>query len=213
MKKSIICYAVILLLCGSCTKAFDLIEVNTPSSKDASENFVKYTIKNGQHYADNNPYKKVSTSEMKFVVKFDSTVIYQSVSEENQYDINKLYGFSDNNSMHHQYSARIGWRWSDKQLRLFAYVYNNGNVSSKEMTAIPIGKEVACNIQVAGAEYIFTVNERQEKMPRESTTEAAEGYQLYPYFGGDETAPHDIIIWIGGPSPSLPGGKGSGQRD
>jgi len=33
-------------------------------------------------------------------------------------------------------------------------------------------------------------------MPRESTTTMAEGYQLYPYFGGDETAPHDIFIWI-----------------
>jgi hypothetical protein len=29
-----------------------------------------------------------------------------------------------------------------------------------------------------------------------ATTPKGQGYQLYPYFGGDETAPHDINIWI-----------------
>jgi hypothetical protein len=24
----------------------------------------------------------------------------------------------------------------------------------------------------------------------------AEGYKLWPYFGGNETAPHDIYIWM-----------------
>jgi hypothetical protein len=33
-------------------------------------------------------------------------------------------------------------------------------------------------------------------MTRESKTEKAEGYKLFPYFGGDETAPHNISIWI-----------------
>ena len=194
MKTSLICLAAMLLLCSGCNKAIDLVTSKTATETNAT--FTKYTIKSGEHYADSNPYKKVSITEMAFVVKFDSSAIYQSATEENQFDINKLYGFSDNNAMHHQYSARIGWRWSDNQLRLFAYVYNNGIVSSKEINTVPIGKEVACSIQVVGGEYIFTVNDVQEKLPRESTTEAGEGYQLYPYFGGDETAPHAIFIWI-----------------
>ncbi|MEO5783498.1 MAG: hypothetical protein ABIQ07_09520 [Ginsengibacter sp.] len=33
-------------------------------------------------------------------------------------------------------------------------------------------------------------------LPRTSTTAKAIGYKLYPYFGGDETAPHEIDIWI-----------------
>jgi hypothetical protein len=33
-------------------------------------------------------------------------------------------------------------------------------------------------------------------MPRKSTTIKAVGYKLYPYFGGDELAPHPVSIWI-----------------
>jgi len=33
-------------------------------------------------------------------------------------------------------------------------------------------------------------------MSRASSTATAVGYKLYPYFGGDEAAPHDINIWI-----------------
>jgi hypothetical protein len=33
-------------------------------------------------------------------------------------------------------------------------------------------------------------------MPRAAATVKAKGYRLYPYFGGDETAPHDITISI-----------------
>ena len=148
MKIIAICAAAIALLCGSCTKTFDLVALTKPAS-NSTNTFTKYTIKSGQHYANSNPYKKVSTAEMKFVVTFDSSAIYQSATEENQYDINKLYGFSDNNAMHHLYSARIGWRWNDNRLRLFAYVYNNGIVCSKEISAIPIGREITCSIKVA----------------------------------------------------------------
>jgi hypothetical protein len=28
------------------------------------------------------------------------------------------------------------------------------------------------------------------------STPKGKGYRLYPYFGGDETAPHDISIWV-----------------
>jgi hypothetical protein len=107
-----------------------------------------------------------------------------------------LYGFSDNNADHHQYSARFGWRWSDKALRLFAYIYNKGLVTSQELTTIEIGSEVICSIKVTSTNYLFTVNDITTQLPRMATTEKAKGYQLYPYFGGDEVAPHQINIWI-----------------
>jgi hypothetical protein len=141
-------------------------------------------------------YKPVTISEMKFVVRFDSSSIYSAQLGENQYDINKLYGFSDNNEDHHQFSARFGWRWSDSALRLFAYVYNKGVVSSKELGKIRIGTDINCSIQVADSNYIFKLNGASAQMPRMSTTPQGSGYQLYPYFGGNEVAPHDINIWI-----------------
>jgi hypothetical protein len=158
--------------------------------------FVQYTIRKNQHYCDQSSYKTIETSFQKFIVRFDSTAIYQTLDPVNQYDINKLIGFSDNNLDHHQFSARFGWRWSDGSLRLFAYVYNNGLVSSEELATISIGQEILCSIQVTANSYIFMVNDLVKEMPRTSTTTKAVGYKLFPYFGGDETAPHDFNIWI-----------------
>lgn len=194
MTRTILCFAAICML-FSCNKAIDsFIEKQVTNS--SSNSFVKYTIKQGQHIADKSSYKTITANELNFIVRFDSTAIYQTLIPENQYDINKLYGFSDNGSDHHQFSARFGWRWSDHALRLFAYTYNNGEMSSRELTTIPIGVEIKCSIKVAGNSYVFIVNDITETMQRSSTLTSAKGYQLYPYFGGDETAPHDVHIWI-----------------
>ena len=185
------------LLLSSCNKSVDtIISKKTDASTATASGFILYTIKWGEHFADGNFYKVIETPEMKFIVKFDSTAVYQTQSAENQYDINKLYGFSDNNAAHHQFSARFGWRWSDGALRLFAYIYNEGTVSSKELTAVSIGSEINCSIKITGNNYVFTVNDVVDILPRASSTSKAAGYQLYPYFGGDEVAPHNVNIWI-----------------
>lgn len=189
-----VCLLCAMLLLAGCHKSTDALPDNR-SGIDTS-GFIKYTIKKGAHYASNDIYKPVETGELKFTVRFDSSAIYQSAGAENQYDINKLYGFSDNNAAHHNFSARFGWRWSDGALRLFAYVYNAGKVVSEELGAVPIGAAIACRIKVAGNHYLFFCNEYGRTLPRQSTTPAGKGYLLYPYFGGDEAAPHEVNIWI-----------------
>ncbi len=156
----------------------------------------KYTIRAGQQYCDQSVYKATDYNELKFAVRFDSSAIYESSSVENQLDVNKLYGFSDNNEDHHKFSARFGWRWSDGSLRLFAYTYNNSEMNYEELATISIGIVYTCSIKVAGSAYIFSINGSSSSVPRASTTPTAIGYKLYPYFGGDELAPHDINIWI-----------------
>ena len=189
MKNPILAVLCLLLLFSSCRK-------ETPSQNLSTSSFKQYLIPHGQHYATENSIKAVDVTELKFVVKFDSSAVYQTVNPENQYDINKLYGFSDNSGQHHQFSARFGWRWSDKALRLFAYTYNNGVREEKELGPIAIGAEVPCAIKVAGEVYQFSVDGKTETMSRQSATPTGKGYQLYPYFGGDEPAPHDVRIWI-----------------
>ncbi|MBD0331264.1 MAG: hypothetical protein ICV66_01285 [Chitinophagaceae bacterium] len=180
----------ILLLFANCNKPHDTV-VRTDSSQ-----FVLYSIKSGEHYSDKSEYKPVETKQLTFAVKFDSSAVYQTQNSENQYDINKLYGFSDNNAQHHQFSARIGWRWSDGALTLFGYVYNNGQLSSTQLATVTIGTQINCSITVEDSLYVFKVNNNCATLPRSSTTPKAEGYMLYPYFGGDEVAPHDVKIWI-----------------
>ena len=93
-------------------------------------------------------------------------------------------------------SARFGWRWSDHALRLFAYVYNEGSAIYRELSTVNIGELINCSIRVSGAAYLFTVDGQTTALPRASTPARATGYQLYPYFGGDESSPHEINIWI-----------------
>lgn len=164
--------------------------------QEPTQDGISYTIKKGNHYSDHNPYEATGLISLSLLVKFDSSAIYQTNQLENQLDVNKLYGFSDNGAQHHMYSARFGWRWSENSLRLFAYVYNEGQMSYEEITTINIGQTYKCSITVSGNRYIFNVDGYVLEMPRASITSGAEGYKLYPYFGGNEPAPHDIRIWI-----------------
>jgi hypothetical protein len=193
--KNFTCLSGLLLVLFSCTKENVLRKVSTGKPTTTTQ-FTKYTIRQGQHYCDENKFTSTSYSELNFIAKFDSTAIYSNVNPDNQLDINKLYGFSDNNSGHQQYSARFGWRWSDNALRLFGYVYNNGVRDSKELGTVAIGAENNCSIKVNAKSYVFSLNGIVDSLPRASTTAKATGYKLYPYFGGDETAPHTIYIWI-----------------
>jgi len=185
--------ASLLFLCCQCSKkdVSDNLSTYTPNAS-----FKQFFIPKGAHYATENKLKPVETAALKFIVKFDSSAIYHTADPKNQDDINKLYGFSDNGDQHHLYSARFGWRWSNGALRLFAYTYNNGVRDSKELGVVDIGKEVECAIEVNREVYSFALNGKVETMARSSSTPVAKGYQLYPYFGGDETAPHDVRIWI-----------------
>lgn len=197
MKNKLFFAAFLMAYVCACSK-----EMEKPQSQfgkketPTSQAFIQYTIFKGEQFCDKTSFAPVTFSRLSFKVKFDSSAIYTTHKSENQNDINKLFGFSDNNATHHEYSARFGWRWSNNTLRIFAYDYNNGIRSFKELGTVEIGKENSCSITVSGSKYIFNLNGNETIMLRASTTHKAEGYQLYPYFGGDETAPHNINIWI-----------------
>ncbi|MFT4737440.1 MAG: hypothetical protein ACJAZM_000334 [Cyclobacteriaceae bacterium] len=87
--------------------------------------FEVYAIEEGTH-GGFGKIQSLITDEVNFVAIFDESAIYTSVLEENQYDVNKLLGFSDCNSQHHEHSARFGWRWLDDDLEILAYCYVSG---------------------------------------------------------------------------------------
>ena len=195
--KTVFCLPVLcLLIFSGCQKQAPYLVEHIKKIDLPVIQFTQYTIKQGQQFCDKSTFVPVEYTELKFVVKFDSSAIYTTTNPSNQDDINKLYGFSDNDSTHHLYSARFGWRWSDHALRLFAYIYNGGIRSSKELGTINIGVENNCSIKVTDGHYIFSLNNVNDTVLRSSTTGKGKGYKLYPYFGGDETAPHDINILI-----------------
>ena len=189
--------ALTIVLMLSCKKEITPASIKEPTLvADTSVDYVQYVIHKGNQYCDKSIYKHVEYAELKFKVKFDSSAIYTTEDSINQYDINKLYGFSDNNAAHQQFSARFGWRWSNGALRLFGYVYNDGIRRFKELGMVKIGVENTCSIKVENGVYRFGLNDKTDTLFRKSPTARAIGYRLYPYFGGDEPAPHDINIWI-----------------
>ena len=161
------------------------------------EGFITYKILKGQQSSSPAQYKYYSSlTEMKFTAKFDSSAIYATVNPTNQLDINKLYGFADDDKQHHASSARIGWRWYTNRLELFGYVYNDSVRTTQLITQVPLKTDIPCSIKVDGTRYVFTANGTQITMPRTAKTPTGKGYRLYPYFGGDEMAPQDITIQI-----------------
>ena len=191
-----ICLVVGLIFFFGCTKNSD--PTDRPIVKGIetqSGEYSTFTIQKGAHYCDQNPVKTITISEMKFMVKFDSSAIYQTELPENQYAVNKLWGFSEGTNNHYN-SARIGWSWTDNAVRLYGYAYVSGELHYQEITAVTIGTEISCSIKLAAGTYLFTINGISVTLPRGTLGSQASGYQQYPYFGGIEVAPHLITILI-----------------
>ncbi len=154
-----------------------------------------YVINKGGHYSSPNPFKLISKNELVFYAGFDSSCIYTTQDPLNQQDINKLYGFSDCNSQHETNSARLGWYWYQNALHISAFVHNNGNMIYQDITTAPVGKIIKCRITCLASVYQFEVNGVTVELPRNCSGNYTR-YKLYPYFGGDETAPHTIRVYI-----------------
>ena len=186
---------VLFLLLVSCKKNIADAFVK-PATGKTSQQYAEYIIRKGGQYADGNDFKKIHAKEIRFNAIFDSSCIYTSGDKLNQGDINKLYGFSDCDSTHHTNSARFGWAWNGKSLDIYAYCYSNGVRNNKFLNSIKIGESNSFSISIAEEKYVFDLNGEKTTMSRGCTGEFINGYQLYPYFGGDESAPHDIHIFI-----------------
>jgi hypothetical protein len=154
-----------------------------------------YLIRAGQHYADQSSFSALNPDTLRFKVMFDSSAIYTTTDPANQGDINKLYGMSDCNSHHQVNSARFGWRWYKGKLEILGYTYKESVRSYALVDAVSLNAWHEYEIIFEANEYIFTLNGKTVKLPR-SCSGKGSGYKLFPYFGGDEPAPHDVSIWI-----------------
>lgn len=154
-----------------------------------------YKIKAGKHRSTS-CVKLLTKPSMMFNAIFDESAIYTSNTPQNQYDINKLYGFSECNQFHHKNSARFGWNWIDGKLNIYTYVYNDGVRSFELITDISLNEPHSFSISKVADKYLFRVDSKVIEMPRTSKCDKGIYYTLFPYFGGDETAPHNITIKI-----------------
>jgi len=165
--------------------------------------FKKYTIKKGKHYPKGLHVGIAFRPSITFEAYFDENCLYDMKGVD-KYDINKLYGFATT-WHHHRQSARVGWRCLDgKNIQIVTYSYNNGTRENDETDVLGIvkpGEKFMCGIVDLEESYLYAFRKSNE-LKDVFFHDAKKpdwfffNYKLYPYFGGNKTAPHDMDIYI-----------------
>ena len=164
------------------------------SCRKITSNPKTFTIKKGHHrstYALN--YSKDTV--FGWNIMFDSSAIYKCVDSVNQYDVNKLIGWSDCGDNHMNNSIRFGWRWLNDSLEIHWFKHEHGEFSFDLIKRISICEEYYYELTISTWDYKLSVDGTYVHVPKNCPDEYRR-YQLYQYFGGDEPAPHDITIKI-----------------
>ena len=110
-------------------------------------------------------------------------------------DINKLYGITS--ASIHKNSARIGWRAEkDSIISIFAYWYIDGNREFLKLGETNTSEFNHYLIKVHDNKYVFGFNDTYHTVTGVNKTFWLNSYRSYPYFGGNQPAPHfmDLII-------------------
>ena len=169
-----------LILLLSCTKI--------------KNDYTTFTIKEGKHRSTCAlNYSKDTV--FGWDIQFDSSAIYQTVDSLNQYDINKLIGWSDCGDDHTENSIRFGWRWLNDSLEIHWFKHEAGEFSFDLIKRINLCEEHYYELTIFRWDYKLEVDGTYVYIPRNCPSDKRR-YQLFPYFGGDETAPQDINIKI-----------------
>ncbi len=148
-----------------------------------------YTIKS--HYSCQSI--KVAPKTLNFRFKFDESAKYE-LDTINQRDWNKLTGFTQL-GRELTNSCRIAWRWYNDSLQMTYYIHDKGNTIKTEY-AFWTTKLNVYNygvIKDLADEYYLEVEGVGVYIPKHSIYDR---YYCYPYFGGDQEAPHKIKIYL-----------------
>lgn len=194
MLKFVACGILGGLLLLACSK--DQHFVKDDSNPSIHKGFTEYFIGKGQHYSAQSAQIVLNTPGIKCDVIFDSSAIYQNIEINNQLDVNKLIGFSDCGAGHHENSARLGWNWNGSQIVIYAYAYSGTQRIILPIDSVKIGTAFHCSVEAIEGNYHFTVADKKVTIQRFCNSYSGSFFKLFPYFGGDETAPHDIRIYI-----------------
>jgi len=170
----------LLLLTSNCSKITD--------------NYKTFTIREGKHRSTNASNFSKDTV-FGWNIEFDSSAIYKTVDSLNQYDINKLIGWSDCGTDHMENSIRFGWRWLNDSLEIHWFKHELGEFSFDLIKRVTLEESHYYELTISTWDYKMGVDGTYVHVPR-NCVQNKRRYMLYPYFGGNETAPHDIKIKI-----------------
>lgn len=162
-----------------------------------------FTISKSKHYS--RPWRLGLWWDCKsftWWVKFTDSCRYDLGSDD-QLDTNKLAGVGYLFGGHHIDSARFGWRYNATTdlIELLAYCYVKKERIIKLIASCEIGKGYQLKLHVGDGIYSFSVSEVGRSAYAGYTTVRYKHrkhlqYGLWPYFGGNQKAPHEITIQL-----------------
>jgi len=158
--------------------------------KTDSDGFIVYKIKKDSHSSGTH-FSLTTSKKIECLGILTESCLYD-LKSENQLDINKLFGLSDSYN-HSDDSARFGWRSLNNNIEILTYVRRNNNFYYESMGTVEPNEIAYYSIEVQDTQYRFQFNKKIINIERTSQYSGVR-YRLYPYFGGNEVAPHDIII-------------------
>lgn len=162
-----------------------------------------FIIEKGKHSAKGFHFGLTFSNKIFFTGSFDKSCLYK-FNDVDDWDINKLFGFSTT-FYHHKQSARVGWRiYDSNKFELLTYSYNKGVRCNNETDRLGIvnpNEKFFCEIIDTENEYVYKFksesnNKEIIKFDPKSKDWFIFHYYLWPYFGGNKPAPHDMLIWL-----------------
>jgi hypothetical protein len=162
---------------------------------------IDYIIEKGNHYSNTTDLPSTfEGSSLKFKAMFDQSAIYD-LGNENQWDVNNLYGTTDCGSWTPtKNSARFGWAWNlkTKKLDIYAFTHKNGKFDFLQIDTAELNQVFDFEIKLSEdhSQYIYTFKGKSVTMDRGCSDSEMDGFKLKPYFGGNEVAPHEVLIKI-----------------
>lgn len=147
-------------------------------------------IQKGTHAPLRLPCPLINPKLLAYRVAFTESCRYDIGRDQG--DINKLFGIGYF-PHHHDNSVRIGWNYDivSGKINLFAYWYAEGVRQWFYLRSVNIGEVNYFSIQVREQDHIIDVAGRKYCV---DIAGRSVGYLLRPYFGGNKTSPHTMII-------------------
>lgn len=157
--------------------------------------FKNYFIKKGNHRSGFFPNLYLKMFKTKYEVMFSKNCIYQ-FGDIDDLDINKLFGLSF--GFHHYNSIRFGWNVDGDKIAIHVYYYKLGKRFMNKIISIPVETIHTFEITVYDVYYELKIFNQDKKLIGWSNVVKPKtvkwGYRLFPYFGGNRYAPHDVEI-------------------
>lgn len=140
-------------------------------------------------------------------IKFQSSCEYNH-GDNDQYDWNKLIGFSTSQYSFNSNSARWGWRWdlTNEKVEIAPYVRDGSTIifpPSSQWIQVDLNDWFNAKIEIdrANSKYIFTYVNGGSPIVHEVSVSgnlnslySGAGVSDFFYFGGTKTAPHEMKI-------------------